>query len=84
MRKECDSLAYFNDVKERNKVTNRLKYHRKKNQLNTKPIYVDYENNEENTLNKFNSRPFCHDIIIQNLQRGCHNSANNDVFHESF
>ena len=32
MRKEFDSLAYFTNVKERNKVINRLKYHRKKNE----------------------------------------------------
>lgn len=32
MRKEFDSLAYFTSVKERNKVINRLKYHRKKAQ----------------------------------------------------
>ena len=32
MRKEFDSLAYFSNVKERNKVINRLKYHRKKNE----------------------------------------------------
>ena len=30
MRKEFDSLSYFTDVKERNKMINRLKYHRKK------------------------------------------------------
>ena len=30
MRKDFDSLAYFTDIKERNKEINRLKYHRKK------------------------------------------------------
>ena len=32
MRKEFDSLAYFTNIKERNKVINRMKYHRKKNE----------------------------------------------------
>ena len=38
MRKEFDSLAYFTNVKERNKVINRLKYHRKKSQANSENI----------------------------------------------
>ena len=30
MRKEFDGLAYHTDVKERNRILNRLKYYRKK------------------------------------------------------
>ena len=32
LRKEFDGLSYHTDVKERNKILNRLKYHRKKNE----------------------------------------------------
>jgi len=49
MRKDFDSLAYFSDAKERNKVINRLKYHRKKNQFNNVVTIVgnNIGNNEE-------------------------------------
>lgn len=45
MRKDFDSLTYFTNVKERNKVINRLKYHRKKE---TKIQQEKEQNNEFN------------------------------------
>ena len=44
MRKDSDSLAYFTTVKERNKIINRLKYHRKKdNKIQSRNGEVNYE-----------------------------------------
>ena len=43
MRKEFDSLAYFTNVKERNKVINRLKYYRKKAQASKEEDIECYE-----------------------------------------
>lgn len=33
MRKEFDGLAYFSSAKERNREINRLRYHKKKNEM---------------------------------------------------
>ena len=40
LRKEFDGLSYHTDVKERNKILNRLKYHRKK--ANNKESNIEF------------------------------------------
>ena len=52
LRKEFDGVAYCTDAKERNKILNRMKYHRKKNMVVFQPkvVPVVEENDDEDFI----------------------------------